>query len=94
MGPSTSLRLFRHCRTAHPADINPQNGVLNPPHHIICTFDFFTCSTISKNVASFRLSSSLFISMKTDFRTMNTNNKSHASMFHPLIKLLKNDKMA
>lgn len=25
---------------------------------------------------------------------MNTNNKSHASMFHPLIKLLKNDKMA
>lgn len=64
MGPSTSLRLFRHCRTAHPADINPQNGVLNPPHHIICTFDFFTCSTMSMNVASVSFSTSLFISMK------------------------------
>ena len=62
MGSSTSLRLYCHCKTAHHlADINPQNGVLNPPHHIISSFEFPHLFQHFNDRSFLHLSSSLFI---------------------------------
>lgn len=86
MASSTSLRLYCHCRTAHhPADINPQNRVLKPPHHIISSFEFpYLFQHVNNRSFIPSLLFTFFICLRTELRTMKKIDKSRASIFFPL----------